>query len=65
MAVTSELTTGNLAPTVPSFEVMSVNSVRCAASDETACNRAQQTHVMPDGACRDGRNDTQLQGRTA
>jgi hypothetical protein len=43
MAVTSEFTTGNLAPTVPSFEVMSVNSVRCAVSDETACRRAQHT----------------------
>ena len=37
IAVTSELTTGNLAPTVPSFAVMSVNSVRCAASEFTAC----------------------------
>lgn len=45
IAVTSEFTTGNLAPTAPSFVVMSVNSVRCAASDETACStrrRAQQ-----------------------
>ena len=37
MAVTSEFTTGNLAPTAPSFVVMSVKSVRCAASDDTAC----------------------------
>ena len=37
IAVTSEFTTGNLAPTVPSFAVMSVNSVRCAASEFTAC----------------------------
>ena len=36
MAVTSEFTTGNLAPTVPSLAEMSVNSERCAASEDTA-----------------------------
>jgi hypothetical protein len=46
MAVTSEFTTGNLAPTAPSFVVMSVNSVRCAASDDTAC------HPRAASACR-------------
>lgn len=40
IADTSELTTGNLAPTVPSFAPMSTKSERCAASDDTACEHA-------------------------
>jgi len=33
MALTSELTTGNLAPKLPSLVVMSMNMLRCPASE--------------------------------
>lgn len=48
MAVTSELTTGNLAPTAPIFAAMSVKRVRCPASDATACAPRVRRH-----ACRE------------